>query len=77
MRHCLSALFVIAFLAASANLAFAAAKPVYKSPVVNASTKGHAVDVEADITGAKTLYLIEDRDEPMGSGSHQPKCRRS
>ena len=39
-------------------LAQAAAKPVYKSPLVTPSTKGHAVDVEADISGAKKLYLV-------------------
>ncbi len=37
---------------------FAAPKPVYESPVIGSNTKGHAVDIDADITGAKKLYLV-------------------
>jgi hypothetical protein len=39
-----------------------AAKPVYTSPLVSTSTPGHAVDIDVDITGAKSLYLaVTDR----------------
>ncbi len=34
------------------------AKPVFASNVVSKQTPGHAVDVEADIKGAKQLYLV-------------------
>ncbi|MCA8998048.1 MAG: DUF1080 domain-containing protein [Planctomycetaceae bacterium] len=33
-------------------------KPVYSSPTVSSKTPGHAVDIEADITGAKSLFLV-------------------
>ncbi|MBI5757040.1 MAG: NPCBM/NEW2 domain-containing protein [Planctomycetales bacterium] len=35
-----------------------AAEPKFDSKVISASTKGHAVDVEVDITGAKSLFLV-------------------
>ncbi|HEX5106370.1 MAG TPA: NPCBM/NEW2 domain-containing protein, partial [Pirellulaceae bacterium] len=34
------------------------AKPIFSSPVVSAATKGHAVEIDADITGAKRLWLV-------------------
>ncbi len=34
------------------------AKPIYKSPLVTSATEGHAVEVAADISGAKKLYLV-------------------
>jgi putative membrane-bound dehydrogenase-like protein len=34
------------------------AKPIYSSKTVTISTEGHAVDIEADIAGAKNLYLV-------------------
>ncbi|HVK14434.1 MAG TPA: NPCBM/NEW2 domain-containing protein, partial [Gemmataceae bacterium] len=34
------------------------AKPVASSPLVSAQTPGHSVVLEADITGAKQLYLV-------------------
>lgn len=46
------------FLCCSGLLLAADAKPVFDSKVVSASTPGQAVKVEADITGAKELYLI-------------------
>ena len=33
-------------------------KPIASTPVVNANTPGHAVKIEADIRGAKNLYLV-------------------
>ena len=35
-----------------------AAEPKFDSKVVSAATKGHAVDVEVDVTGAKSLFLV-------------------
>jgi len=34
------------------------AKPIFQSAVVTSKTPGHIVDVSADITGAKHLYLV-------------------
>ncbi len=43
----------------SAASGFAAdAKPLFDSKIVSRDTPGHGVNVEADITGAKQLYLI-------------------
>ncbi|MEX2173750.1 MAG: PVC-type heme-binding CxxCH protein [Pirellulaceae bacterium] len=36
----------------------AESKPVYASPVVSSATKGHAVEIDVDITGAKRLWLV-------------------
>lgn len=33
-------------------------KPVYSSPVVTRETSGHAVSIDADLTGARKLYLV-------------------
>ena len=38
--------------------AYAASEPAYRSDVVTSRTPGHAVEVEADIAGAKRLYLV-------------------
>lgn len=35
-----------------------AEKPIFASPIVTAQTPGHAVEVKADITGAKELHLV-------------------
>ena len=35
-------------------------KPLYASPVVTARTPGHAVDIEADLKGSRSLYLVVD-----------------
>ena len=35
-----------------------AAEPKFDSKVVSAATKGHAVDVDVDVTGAKSLFLV-------------------
>ncbi|MEQ8784688.1 MAG: NPCBM/NEW2 domain-containing protein [Pirellulaceae bacterium] len=35
-----------------------AAKPVFTSPIVTPKTPGHAVEIDADITGASELYLV-------------------
>ena len=51
---CAALLFVVA---GSSELS-AAAKPVFRSDVVKTSTAGHAVNIDADITGAKKLYLV-------------------
>jgi putative membrane-bound dehydrogenase-like protein len=37
---------------------FAQSKPRFDSQRVTSATKGHAVDVDVDVTGAKTLYLV-------------------
>jgi putative membrane-bound dehydrogenase-like protein len=34
------------------------AKPAFSSPVVTTATAGHVVDIDADITGAKKLFLV-------------------
>lgn len=34
------------------------AKPAFSSPVVSARTPGHAVDIDVDITGAESLFLV-------------------
>jgi putative membrane-bound dehydrogenase-like protein len=53
--------FVIGF-ALAANMLTTAAqaqpKPKFESKVVNRATMGQAVNVEADITGAKSLFLV-------------------
>ena len=33
-------------------------KPTYSSPLVTPATPGHRVDIEVDITGAKSLFLV-------------------
>jgi len=60
MRRCRFANATMFFICAclAALQAAAAAKPVFKSPLVSASTPGHAVKVDADISGAKKLYLV-------------------
>jgi putative membrane-bound dehydrogenase-like protein len=35
-----------------------AAEPAYRSPQVTVNTPGHAVDIEVDIAGAKSLFLV-------------------
>ena len=35
-----------------------APKPIFSSKVIDVQTKGHQVNIEADITGAKELYLV-------------------
>ena len=37
---------------------FAAGKPVFESKLVTSATKGHAVDVNVKVAGAKQLYLV-------------------
>jgi putative membrane-bound dehydrogenase-like protein len=55
----LTAALALTLAAASAPAQAAAAnKPVYQSTLVSAGTPGHAVDIEADVTGAKQLYLV-------------------
>ena len=44
---CLASLFVLG-----------AAAPKFESPIVTARTPGHAVEVKADLNGAKRLYLV-------------------
>lgn len=61
MNRC--SLFVLRrCLAAAATLAtvgfVSAAEPKFDSKVVSRETKGHAVEVEADVTGAKSLFLV-------------------
>jgi putative membrane-bound dehydrogenase-like protein len=43
---------------AAANNQGASAKPVFTSPVITSKTPGHATEIDADITGAKELYLV-------------------
>ena len=35
-----------------------AAKPVFQSKLITSTTPGHAVEVDAEIKGAKKLYLV-------------------
>ncbi|MEX2215533.1 MAG: PVC-type heme-binding CxxCH protein [Phycisphaeraceae bacterium] len=44
--------------AGAASSATSNVKPAFASKTVTAADKGHAVDVEADITGAKELFLV-------------------
>ena len=43
---------------ALSSVSVSAAEPKFDSKVVSAQTKGHAVDVEVDVTGAKSLFLV-------------------
>ena len=47
----------ILFFAGSA-FGFQAAKPIASSPILTTETPGHAAKIEADIKGAKNLYLV-------------------
>lgn len=51
-------LCVLLLLFASADLLAADPKPLFDSKIVSRETPGHVVNVEADITGAKQLYLV-------------------
>lgn len=42
----------------STSLHAADPKPLFDSKLVTAQTKGHAVDVDVDLAGAKSLYLV-------------------
>ncbi|MCC7422636.1 MAG: NPCBM/NEW2 domain-containing protein [Planctomycetaceae bacterium] len=42
----------------AASLRAADPKPLFDSKLVTAQTKGHAVDVDVDLNGAKSLYLV-------------------
>ena len=51
--------WLFSLMACSAATGFAAdAKPLFDSKLVSRETSGHAVTVEANITGAKQLYLV-------------------
>ena len=52
---------------AEKNAASSAPKPVFSSKVVSAITPNHSVSIEADITGAKQLFLVV-RDGGNGYG---------
>ncbi|MEZ6114337.1 MAG: NPCBM/NEW2 domain-containing protein, partial [Pirellulaceae bacterium] len=43
---------------ASSRKSGPAAKPIYKSDIVSGGTPGHVVDITAEITGAKQLFLV-------------------
>lgn len=61
MRHCSLALIpgmLFATVAVSTAVAVAPPRPVASSAVVTTQTPGHAVTLEADIRGAKDLYLV-------------------
>ena len=47
-------LVALAFLASSVS----AAEPKFDSKVVSAQTKGHAVEIDLDVSGAKSLFLV-------------------
>jgi len=51
---------VLAFflLSLGTNTADAAEQPRFDSKIVTTATKGHAVDVDVDVSGAKRLYLV-------------------
>ena len=63
------ALFCLPFLILnSAVLGFQPAKPIASTAVITGETPGHAVTIEADIKGAKNLYLVvTDGDNGYGS----------
>ena len=44
--------------AAALAAASASSKPVASSPIITASTPGHTAEIDADITGAKELFLV-------------------
>ena len=53
LRHGIAALTTLA------SVGFvSAAEPKFDSKIVSAQTKGHAVDVDVDVTGAKSLFLV-------------------
>lgn len=46
--------------ATSPNLAAEKATPLYASPVVTSKTAGHAVDINVDLKGSRSLFLVVD-----------------
>ena len=56
MKSTLPLLLTLASL--PALLPAAPVKPVYSSHRVTPETVGHAVEIKADLTGAKKLYLV-------------------
>ena len=57
-RHLLS-LFVIPALALPA-MAAEKPKPLFTSPVVTSKTPGHAVSIDVDLKGSRSLFLVVD-----------------
>ena len=55
---CCLAASVTMSLAGSSLLAFAPPKPIASTPVVTSETPDHAVKIEAELKGAKNLYLV-------------------
>ncbi|MDB5385766.1 MAG: hypothetical protein JWM11_1412 [Planctomycetaceae bacterium] len=56
-----SLVFVLGLVSAAGTFpttAQAQSKPKFESKIVNRATSGQAVDVEVDITGAKSLFLV-------------------
>lgn len=58
MHRSIGTCAALATLLTAAGCALAAAKPVFKSPVITHQTPGHSVEVDADIKGATKLYLV-------------------
>ena len=50
----------ILFLVAEATIAAEKAKPLYISPIVTAETPGHAVSMDVDLKGSRSLFLVVD-----------------
>ncbi len=50
----------VLFLVAGAVPAAEKPKPIFASPVVTSATPGHAVEIDADLKGARALYLVVD-----------------
>ena len=50
----------ILFLVTGATIAAEKAKPLYISPIVTAGTPGHAVSMDVDLKGARSLFLVVD-----------------
>ena len=50
----------ILFLVADATVVAEKAKPLYVSPIVTAETPGHAVSMDVDLKGARSLFLVVD-----------------
>ena len=55
---CGAVISLIALAADGASAQERSAKPLFESKVITAQTPGHAVEIEADITGAKVLALV-------------------
>ena len=60
MKRSLSSLLPTLYLVAGAVLAAEKPKPLYASPIVTAETPGHAVSMDVDLKGSRSLFLVVD-----------------